>query len=182
MILTGPEIEKQVSDNRITIDPFDSRALNPNSYDLRLNDHLLVYEEEIIDVAKKNPTRVLPVSPEGLLLKGGGFYLGSSIERVGSEHYVPVLHAKSGTARSGLFVHVTANLIDIGSVGNLTFQLAPVLDVVVRPGMAVAQVSFWRTSGEIALYQGKYAGAAGPQSSRSFVDWADEDSLPIGED
>ncbi|MGH3868848.1 MAG: dCTP deaminase [Pseudonocardiaceae bacterium] len=122
--------------------------------------------------------RIIELPEEGLCLKGGGFYLGFSQEQVGSEHFVPVLHAKSGTARAGLFVHVTANLIDIGSIGNLTFQLAPVLDVIVRPGMALAQVSFWKPIGEIDLYQGKYAGSVGPRASESYRDWAGRDGLP----
>jgi hypothetical protein len=35
----------------------------------------------------------------------------------------PTNSGKSGTARMGLFVHVTADLIDIGSHGVTTFQL-----------------------------------------------------------
>lgn len=178
MILTGREIEKQVRNGAIVIDPFQDSALNPNSYDLRLGDHLRVYDSSTIDVARYNPTSVIELPEEGLCLEGGGFYLGFSQERVGSEHFVPVLHAKSGTARAGLFVHVTANLIDIGSIGNLTFQLAPVLDVIVRPGMALAQVSFWKPIGEIDLYQGKYAGSVGPRASESYRDWAGHDDRP----
>jgi dCTP deaminase len=178
VILTGCEIEKQVRNGAIVIDPFRDSALNPNSYDLRLGDHLRVYDSGTIDVARYNPTSLIELPEEGLCLKGGGFYLGFSQERVGSEYFVPVLHAKSGTARAGLFVHVTANLIDIGSTGNLTFQLAPVLDVIVRPGMALAQVSFWKPIGEIDLYHGKYAGSVGPQASESYRDWAGRDGLP----
>lgn len=171
MILTGPEIEKQVSAGAIVISPFAEDAVNPNSYDLQLGEYLLQYRSEVLDVAKDNPTEVVQIPESGLRLKGGELYLGFSVERVGSDNFVPLLHAKSGTARAGLFVHVTANLIDIGSVGNLTFQLAPVLDVIVRPGMRLAQVSFWKPIGEIDLYRGKYVDSRGPRASESFRDW-----------
>lgn len=172
MILTGAEIEKQVRSGTIIINPFRDEALNPNSYDLRLGDELLVYESDVLDVARRNNTRTVLIPDSGMRLRAGKLYLGSSAETVGSDHYVPVLHGKSGTARAGLFVHVTANLIDLGSVGRLTFQLAPVLDVVVRPGWPLAQVSFWQPVGDRLLYQGKYAGSTGPRASESFRDWA----------
>lgn len=171
MILTGPEIRRQVRCGRIIIDPFDETSLNPNSCDIRLGSRILTYATQTLDVSVANPTTELSVPAEGLLLKGGNFYLGHSVERVGSDHFVPILHAKSGTARAGLFVHVTANLIDLGSVGNLTFQLAPVLDVIVYPGAHIAQVSFWKPLGKIDLYHGKYAGSVGPRSSESYRDW-----------
>ena len=149
MILTGPEIGTRVGLRHIIIEPFSAAALNPNSYDVALGDSILVYSSSILDVAKHNPVEELRIPPEGLLLKGGGFYLGHSVERIGSDHFVPILHAKSGTARAGLFVHVTANLIDLGSVGNLTFQLAPVLDV----------------------------DSVGPRPSESYRAWLDETAM-----
>ena len=36
MILTGPEISKQVKLKRIIIDPFDATFVNPNSYNYRI--------------------------------------------------------------------------------------------------------------------------------------------------
>ena len=42
MILTGKEIEKRLG-NDIIIQPYDPLQLNPNSYNLRLHNELLVY-------------------------------------------------------------------------------------------------------------------------------------------
>ena len=38
----------------IVIDPFDEKQLGPNSYNLRLDRDLLVYENHILDMKKEN--------------------------------------------------------------------------------------------------------------------------------
>jgi dCTP deaminase len=44
-LLTGPEIAKRVREGSLKIEPFDPANVNPNSYNLRLHDELLVYEK-----------------------------------------------------------------------------------------------------------------------------------------
>lgn len=171
MILTGNEIAKQVAAKRIMIEPFHKSHLSTNSYDLTLGDTYLRYTEKILDPAKMPKHRVHPIPKKGLVLKPGEFVLGHSAERVGSDHYVPIIHAKSGIARLGLFVHVTADLIDIGSKGNVTFQFYATLPVRIYPGMKLGQVSFWVPYGKIALYRGKYQGSVGPQPSQVYKDF-----------
>jgi dCTP deaminase len=124
MILTGKAIADCVSTGEIRISPFDHNLINPNSYDLRLGDRLLIYVNDILDPRQDNKAREIIIPREGYVLKGRHFYLGHSAEEIGSDHYVPMLHCKSGIARLGLFIHVTADLIDIGSHGNLTLQPA----------------------------------------------------------
>lgn len=43
----------------IIIDPFDEKNLNPNSYNLRLHNELLVYDEPVLDMKKPNKTKSL---------------------------------------------------------------------------------------------------------------------------
>lgn len=163
MILTGKEIAKEVGKGGITITPFDPDCITTNSYDLAIGDHLLKYREEILDPRKNNQVEELIIPENGLVLPGGSFHLGASRERIGSNFYVPIIHAKSGIARLGLFVHVTADLIDIGSCGVTTFQLFATIPVRIYPGMKLAQVSFWQPKGEIVLYNGKYQNSKGPR-------------------
>lgn len=144
--------------------------MNPNSYDVRLGHFVLHYAEQVLDVRRDNPTLRMNLSEDGTILKSGKVYLGFSEEVVGSRKFVPMLHAKSGIARLGLFVHATADLVDLGFFGNITLQLIPTLDIKVFPGMKVAQISFWKCFGDITPYDGKYQGARGPQSSKSFMD------------
>ncbi len=170
MILTGPEIRRQVQQKRIQIDPFDSSQVNPNSYDLRLGKVLGSYEDHVLDAARDNAMSFTTMDASGTVLSPGQIVLGHSVEVVGSDHYVPIVRAKSSVARLGLFIHVTADLIDIGSHGQLTFQFHAVQPVRVYPSMLVAQVTFWVPRGEIILYSGKYQGSNGPVASKIAMD------------
>lgn len=171
MILTGKQIEKSYKDNKIDIRPFDEKRITTNSYDITLGDTLIIYDEEVLDPRKENKYKIIKIPDEGIVLDKNSFYLGHSIEIIGSDFFVPIIHAKSGIARLGLFIHVTADLIDIGSHGNITFQLYPTLPVRLYKGMKLAQVSFWVPKGEIALYNGKYQNSVGPQTSKTYQDF-----------
>lgn len=62
-------------------------------------------------------------------MKRGEFLLGCSNEFVGSDFYVPIVHAKSSIARLGLFIHITSGLFDIGCKCNVTFHLYATMPV-----------------------------------------------------
>lgn len=171
MILSGDFIEKEVKRGHIDIKPYNSTHITTNSYDLTLGNDFIRYTNDVLDSKKDNPYEIFNVGSEGLQLKKEEFILGHSMERIGSDHYVPIIHARSSTARLGLFIHVTADLIDIGSHGNVTFQLYATLPVKIYPGMCIGQVSFWLPKGEIILYKGKYQGATGPRASEAYRDF-----------
>lgn len=98
-------------------------------------------------------------------------YLTSSKEKIGSNHFVPIIHAKSGIARLGLFVHITADIIDIGYYGKTTFHLYPINDIIIYPNMRIGQVSFWKPKGIIELYKGKYQNSDFPRPSEIYKDF-----------
>jgi dCTP deaminase len=172
MILTGTEIIRECQLKRINIDPFDPKRATTNSYDLALGHDFIRYKEAVLDPRRHNAYDTFTIGAEGLQLAQGDFLLGHSAEAVGSDHYVPLIHAKSGIARLGLFVHVTADMIDIGSHGHITFQLHSTLPIRLYPGMTIAQVTFWKPKGEIRLYDGKYQGSRGPRASEVHRDFA----------
>lgn len=170
MILTGNEIKERINNNDIFISNFNEKYLDTNSYDLCLGDELTFYEEEILDIYSENKIKTIKIPKEGFLLEQNSFVLGCSDSIIGSNKFVPIIHGKSTTARAGLFVHITADLIDIGFQGKVTFQLHNLLPIKLYPGMRIAQVSFWVPKGEITLYNGKYQGAESPLSSKSYMD------------
>jgi dCTP deaminase len=174
MILTGNEIKKQVTNKNIIINPFDKNKLTTNSYDLTLGDKYLVYTGKVLDPAIDNKFKIKSISQRGIILNKGDFILGHSAEIIGSDKFVPIIHAKSGIARLGLFVHVTADLIDIGSKGNVTFQLYATSRIKLYPHMLIGQVSFWAPKGKIKLYNGKYFGSKGPQASKIHIDFKEK--------
>jgi len=170
MILTGNEIANQIRSGGIVCEPFEHEHVNPNSLDLTLGNRLLRYTREPLDPRAEAEVEELEIPRSGVTLPGLTFRLGCSHEIIGSNHFVPIVHGKSSTARAGLFVHVTADLIDIGSVGRITFQLFATMPITVYPGMRIGQVTFWKPHGAIDLYGGKYKGSTGPMKSLSFRD------------
>lgn len=51
-MLTGDKIDKEVRKGNIVIDPYDTSRINPNSYNLRLHNELLVYDRWKSDIDK----------------------------------------------------------------------------------------------------------------------------------
>jgi dCTP deaminase len=175
MILTGPEIIRQHELGAIRIDPFNLDQVNPNSYNFRLGRTVKVYENDLLDPKVKQPTRSIEIPDDGLVLDSQRIYLAHTEEVMGSDQFVPIIHGRSSTARMGLFVHITADLIDIGSYNQWTLQLHAVQPVRILRGMLIGQVTFWCVKGDISLYQGRYQGARGPRESESYRDFGDPD-------
>src|SRR4051812_46990157 len=171
MILTGPKIKNEVARDTITISPFDEKYVNPNSYDFRLGETLLVYKDTILDARKDNETETILIPEEGYVLQPDKLYLAHTMETIGSNHYVPILRGKSSTGRMGLFITITADLIDIGSLGCFTLMLHAVQPLRIYPGMRIGQVTFWEATGEINLYDGKYQGTTIPRASQAYEDF-----------
>jgi dCTP deaminase len=174
MILTGPRIVQEVVKGNITVTPFNTKYVNPNSYDFRLGNTLLIYKSKTLDTKQSNETELLEIPKDGIVLQPDRLYLGHTIETIGSDKYVPILRGKSSTGRVGLFIHITADLIDIGSVGQFTLMLHAVQPVKVYPGMRIGQVTFWQPIGDIDLYKGKYQGSEGPMASQVHKDFIQE--------
>jgi dCTP deaminase len=170
VILTGREIAAERARGRIEIEPFSGNQVSPNSYDFLLGPTLKKYQHYVLDCRKQNPTVDIPIPEEGYLLEPGRIYLGHTWETMGSDHFVPIIRGRSSTARLGLFVHVTADMIDIGSHNQWTLQLYAVQPVRVYAMMRIGQVTFWKPQGEITLYDGKYQGSHGPWGSQIHLD------------
>jgi dCTP deaminase len=164
MILTGKQIDLEVASGQIVIDPYDPDLLNPNSYNFRLGSKLVMYDtNDFIDTQYKSPTIELDLSDEGFVLLPGKFYLGHTLEKMGSHCYVPLLGGRSSTGRLGLFFHITAPLGDIGYFGQWTLQFRATVPVRVYPKQKIGQMIFVQSLGEIDHYTGKYQGGTGPQ-------------------
>jgi dCTP deaminase len=171
MILTGNEIIKQVETGNIEIDPFNLKQINPNSYNFRLGNTIKYYINDVLDPKVKQDVNTITIDEKGYILNPGRIYLGHTFERMGSDSYVPIIKGRSSSARLGLFIHVTADLIDIGSHNQWTLQLYAVQPIKVYPGMLIGQVTFWKVIGEIEKYNGKYQGSIGPCESQIYKDF-----------
>ncbi|WP_327591363.1 hypothetical protein OHA25_60540 (plasmid) [Nonomuraea sp. NBC_00507] len=169
-ILTGPEIVRRRETGELTLEPFNPDHVNPNSYNLTLGPTLVCYTSDVLDTRRPNPTTEITIPDDGMMLRPDRVYLGSSVEVIGSDCLAPIVKARSGTARLGMYVHMTADLIDIGSCGQTTFQIHVVEPLRIYAGMVLAQVTFWEPVGRIQLYNGKYQNSRGPQPSKIHYD------------
>ena len=172
MILSGLEIKKQVEAGNIRIDPYDARLLNPNSYNLRLHNELLVYTDEILDMKKKLNTKRLVIPEEGLVLDPGRLYLGRTFEYTATDLYVPMLEGRSSVGRLGLFIHVTAGFGDVGFCGYWTLEIQCVQPVKIYPMIEICQIYYHTIDGEFTRYEsGKYQNNCGIQPSMIYKDF-----------
>lgn len=171
MILTGTEIYKNYKNGFIKFSNFEKDLITTNSYDLRLGSKLLFYKDKILDPKKNNKFEIVEIPKTGYELPAYSFVLSESSIKLGSDCFVPIIHGKSSIARLGVFVHITADLFDIGYYGKSTFQIHNLLPIKLYPGMLFAQVSFWVTKGNIKLYQGKYQNSDTVTPSKINIDF-----------
>lgn len=174
MILTGPEIKRRLGSD-ISITPFDASLLNPNSYNLRLANEVMVYTQLPLDMKKDNPTERLTIPEEGLLLEPGKLYLARTMEFTETKNLVPMLEGRSSIGRLGLYVHVTAGFGDVGFAGFWTLEMHCVHPIRVYAGVQICQIFYHSVEGEIVEYKksGKYQGNKGVQSSRLWMDFTE---------
>ena len=152
MVLSGHEIRRQLGKN-IVIDPFQESNLNPNSYNLRLHDELMVYEELVLDMRRANRVRRMGIPAEGLVLRPNQLYLGRTVERTETRNLVPMIEGRSSIGRLGLFVHVTAGFGDVGFCGYWTLEMFAVQPVRIYAGVAICQIFYHDIRGSFTEYQ-----------------------------
>ena len=175
MILSGKEINKQVENGVIRIDPFNTDQLNPNSYNLRLHSDLLVYDSNVLDMKEKNTTSPLTIPEDGLLLEPQKLYLGRTIERTATDKYVPMLEGRSSVGRLGLFIHITAGFGDIGFAGFWTLEIFCVQPIRIYADLEICQIFYHTIDGDYDLYQSKkYQLNEGVQPSKLYKDFEEK--------
>lgn len=171
MILSGKEILKHI-DKDIFIQPFDAKRINPNSYNLSLHNELLVYENEVLDMKKSNPTTKITIPEDGLILESNKLYLGRTNEYTSTDAYVPMLEGRSSTGRLGLFIHVTAGFGDIGFAGYWTLEIFCIQPIRIYPNVEICQIYYHNIDGDFDLYKsGKYQNNTGIQPSLMYKDF-----------
>ena len=150
MFLSDVDIKKEIRNGRITLKPFDHADLQPVSYDIHLGNKFIINVESsthLIDPAKKifAKTREITVKDGGeFILHPGISVLGASKEYFGSDHFLIQIGGKSSLARLGLMIHNTAGIINPGHFLCVTLELSNQnnVPIIIRPGMAIAQITF----------------------------------------
>lgn len=162
MNLTGPAIREAVADGTIIIDPFDDGLVNPNSYNYHLGPVLMVPVGSPADPHEETRLETIPIPENGYVLQPRTLYLGATVERIGSDHYVPSLIGRSSLGRLGCWLQVSADLGQLGAVHQWTLEIVVVQPLRIYRGMKIGQVTFWDTTGAPMPYQGHYGTLSEP--------------------
>jgi dCTP deaminase len=171
MILSGKAIQERLN-QEIYIEPFTEKQLNPNSYNLRLHNELLVYDEHVLDMKSENKAHKVIVPEEGLLLETNKLYLGRTLEYTKTFNCVPMLEGRSSIGRLGLFVHITAGFGDVGFCGYWTLEMFCVQPIRIYPGVEICQIFYHSIEGQYEAYaSSKYQNNKGIQPSLLFKDF-----------
>lgn len=181
MILADLDIKEAIKAGKIVIKPYDEKCVQPSTYDLHLENRLLVfdnYETGEIDVKKKvDVSRVVEIKDEGFVLHPGEFILGSTLEYIEMPKDIAgKLEGKSSLGRLGLIIHATAGYVDPGFKGQLTFEISNIsrLPIRIYGGMKAAQICFMKMTREVEIPYGderlgsKYFGQSGPTASMVY--------------
>ena len=172
MILSGLAIEDRIKKGEIEITPFDKSLLNPNSYNLRLYDKLLVYTDFPLDMKKPQNTKEITIPESGFELQPGTLYLGRSFEHTVTKNHVPMIQGRSSIGRLGIYIHITAGFGDIGFNGYWTLEIGCIHPVIIYPMIKICQICYHTVEGDYLSYDGgRYQNNEGIQPSLLYKDY-----------
>lgn len=145
---------EQCVDHQDLILPYTEKQLNPNSYDVTLQDTIIIFTSDVEDCYcyadggdhTLHGVRTESVKIDGhYMLRPGQFVLGATVEKISlPDNMMARFDGKSSLGRLGLCTHVTAGFIDAGFIGTITVELKNEnsFPIMLKPGMRIGQVSF----------------------------------------
>lgn len=175
-ILLKKEIKKKFKSGEIHISPFNKEQLGPNSYDVYLSNKLLVYKNFPLKLDTYNETEEIILNENTpFVLQPGVLYLGSTVEEIGSDYYIPMYEGRSSMARLGIQSHISAGFGDVGFKSQWTLEIMVAHPVEIKANVKIGQIYFNTINNKKNKrknrYHGKYATQSGPTSSLSFLDY-----------
>ena len=173
-MLSKDEILEQIRLGNIVISPFRQEQINPNSYNVTLNPALEVYDCDVLDVKKDNPTKKIIIPEKGLVLEPNMLYLGRTNEYTETYNLVPCIDGRSSIGRLGLFIHVTAGFGDVGFKGTWTLEIMCIHPIRIYPNIQIGQLHYEKLQGKPTLYQGRYLNQIDATASRLYQDYSEE--------
>jgi dCTP deaminase len=165
------EIRKLIERDIVVVDPILNmeEQLSPVGVDLRLDVYFrefLHMKKGFIDLAEEIPEREFYFlreidieKEEYYFVQPGSFVLAQSFEYVALPNYIcGRLGGRSSLAKSGIEVHATAEKVDPGAKGHLTFELINVgrMPVKLYPLQRIAHLMFELTAEVESEYKGVF--------------------------
>lgn len=190
-VLTRPALQRAMNSGKLLIRP-KPQEIGTNSIDLTLADELLVYEtqqwveraqgvreyrDEPLDMRRDNRTKTIKIGEGGYVLRPGVLYLGSTVERTYTTHYVPEVSGRSSVGRLGISVHQTAGQGHVGFSGHWTLEISALHPVRIYAGVRICQLRLLTITDQLSMeecYRGRYQHQTAPTPSRLHRDEKDD--------
>lgn len=147
MILSGKSIKKLIKERKLKVNPYDENSIGSVAIDLHLGDTAL------------NPDNGKEVNLQDFHLSSDEFYLASTREFIElPNNIVARIVARSSVARLGVLVTFDADILPPNYAGKpiLTLKNLSRKPVLLKSGLAVAQIIFEEVDQEIEGYKSKY--------------------------
>ena len=173
-MLTKSAIMEEIRKGNIVIQPFNQKQLNPNSYNVTLNERLEFYTSDVLDAYKENPTEEIIIPKEGYVLKPNVLYLARTNEYTETYNLVPGIDGRSSIGRLGIEIHRTAGFGDVGFRGTWTLEITAIMKVRVYPNMQIGQLYYEEITGEPTNYEGRYQDQINATPCRLYKDFEPE--------
>lgn len=161
MILTKPEIIKEIKRGNVKIEPFEEISIGPASIDLTLDNKLRVFNKKVSIIGEnvdyKSISKVIDIT-RGFILNPNEFVLGITKEKITlPENICGWLNSRSRFARIGLMSHITAPFIAPGVSNHQVLEIfnASKNKIKLIPGTKICQLVLQECKGK-AMYQGKF--------------------------
>lgn len=120
-----------------------------------------------LDMHKKNNTIEFEIPEEGYVLQPGVLYIGRTVEKTGTDKFIPMINGRSSGGRLGISIHICAGFGDIGFEGTWTLEITVVEPVRIYPYEEIAQVCYFTPAGKKPkLYRGRYYNQEAATASR----------------
>ena len=173
-MLTKSAIMEEMRKGNIIIQPFNQKQLNPNSYNVTLNERLERYTCNVLDAYKENPTEEIIIPKEGYVLEPNVLYLARTNEYTETYNLVPGIDGRSSIGRLGIEIHRTAGFGDVGFRGTWTLEITAIMKVRVYPNMQIGQLYYEEITGEPTNYEGRYQDQIDATPCRLYKDFEQE--------
>ena len=162
-ILGKDSIENALQTQKIVISPLKEENIGPASYDISLSNEFRIFQFCPTPVLLDENTDYKDYTRKMVVEKGGSMSIHpkTTILGITEEHITlpsdicALLNGRSRFARMGLFIHITAFLINPGGSTRLVLEIFNSSNYVLQlqPGTKIGQLVFVKMDGN-----GKYAG------------------------
>lgn len=175
MILSDVGIKSKLESKELSIDPLDSRSIQPASVDLKLGDQFIVINSwgssGILDLTTQPNYKT--IKADNFLVPSHCFVLATTIETISlPNNLTAFVEGRSSIGRMGLFIQ-NAGWVDPGFKGQLTLELynSNALPIRLVSGRRICQIVFCNMDQKTNNpYKGKYQNQKGVIGTRVFMD------------